>query len=255
MLSLRFCAAAAAAAAVLAMVPGPAVGQTTPASRPMLAPGEVPLTVASKGQSIFPADRAVMTLNLRCPGATTAEAQVQVRQVAGSLTNQLLALGIARDDITVDEPVSRVGFVGNEAIDEMAGELPSAEAKPTRYASLSLKVVINDLSQLPRVKGMLTQKNALFRESPAYELKNDKVARRVAIADAIGKARTDADAYAAALNMRIARIAGVTDQAAQPSMMGSYAEMIEQMISQKSAGNGKVETTVSVAVDFVLAPR
>jgi uncharacterized protein YggE len=105
------------------------------------------------------------------------------------------------------------------------------------------------------VQELLDQKDAVTLESPLFELSDNRAARSAAIADAIQKARLDADAYAAALGMRVSRLTRVKDQNAQASPFGNYAELVEKMVQQKSGPRGKVETDVNVVIEFALAPR
>ncbi len=233
------------------------LAQSIPTSmRTPLAPGEVELTVASKGASVYPADKATTTFNLRCPGATIEEATAKVNAVADGLTKELVARGIPRQNIVVDEPSARLGFVGNEAITaDLPPEMQQAIAKQPRYATLTVKVVVTDMSLLRGLREVTAKNGLVSLENTDYELNDDRAARRSAIADAVRRANADAEAYASSLGLRVARTIRVTDQAANPSIMGNYSELMERMILRKNVASGKVETSVNVAVDFVLRPQ
>jgi uncharacterized protein YggE len=241
----------------LFLVLGLAQVSSQTAERPssVLASGEIPLEVAAKGVSTFPADKATMVLNLRCSAATSAEARKLVRERADNLSRELIAAGVPSRNIAIDEPIARLGFVGNEAIQSVMDAAQQGEAKPKRSSSLAVTVTFADLALLRRVQEMLDQKDAVTLESPSYELSDNRAARRAAIADAIQKARADADAYAASLGMRVARLTRVRDQDAQASPFGDYGELFQKFAQQRNAPSGRVETDVRISVEFALAPR
>jgi len=222
-----------------------------------VASGDVELRVASKGTSVLPADLAKILLNLRCPGATREEAKAKLKGTVDTLTKALVELGVPRSDITIDDALPQMGFVGNEALDS---ELFSAAAqqqasKQPHFAMGVIKVTLTNLGLLPRVREMLNDKNAVILESPSLALRDDRAARRLAITDAVRRAQADADAYAASLGLRVGRIVRVTDQASQPGMIPNYDEMIRKLVPSHDLKPGMVETSVVAAVDFILTPR
>ena len=225
------------------------------AQAPMAGPNEIPLEIAAKGVSIVPADKATIVLNLRCNAATSTEAKKLVRERADKLSGDLIAAGVPSRNVTIDEPTAKPGFIGNETIESMTNAAAQSDAKAKRSASLAVTVTFTDFSLLRRVQELLDQKDAVTLESPLFELSDNHVARRAAIADAIQKARTDADAYASSLGMRVARLTRIRDQDAQASPFGDYGELVQKFMQQKNAPNGKVETDVRVTVEFALAPR
>jgi uncharacterized protein YggE len=223
-------------------------------AKPVTISGEVPLEVAAKGVSILPADKATIVLNLTCTAETSAEAKRLVRDRADGLVRELVLAGVPAGNISVDDS-SRVGFIGNEAMEAAMNAAQPSVTKPKRSAYLAVTVTFGDLSLLARVQGLLDHKDAVTLESPLYELSDSRAAKRAAIADAVRKARDDADAYAASLGMRVSRLAQIRDQSAQASPFGDSAELLERMVQQKGASKGKVETDVRIAVEFILAPR
>jgi uncharacterized protein YggE len=235
----------------LAQVSSPVVERPTS----VLASGEIPLEVAAKGTSINVADKATIVLNLRCSAETSVEAKKLVRERADSLSRDLAGIGVPTQNIAIDDPATRLGFVGNEAIESVMNAGEQGTAKPKRWSSLAVTVTFTDLSLLGRVQNFLDQKDAITLESPLFELSDARAARRAAIADALQNARTDAEAYAASLGMRVSRLTGVRDQDAQASPFGDSAEIFQKMMQQKTAPRGKVETDVRVTVEFALAPR
>ena len=226
---------------------------------PSLQANEIPIEMAATGVSILPADKATVTLNLRKTGATNREARASVRAFADQLTTELVNLGIPKQNIDLEEPTNRFGFVGNEAVSaaimEDMGPAPPPIKRPVS-ASASLELTISDLAMLPRLRGLIDEKDAVVMENPALSLRDDRRARNAAIQDAIAKARADADAYAAALGMKVVRVIGARDQVAQSTLtFPDYEKMFERFAGGSDVKSGMVKTSARVIVEFALTPR
>jgi uncharacterized protein YggE len=149
-----------------------------------------------------------------------------------------------------------MGFVGNEMTGDY--ELPAGTAEQLNHlvnmSSRSLEIVVRDLAAAERVRGALRQVGAGQVIGPLYELSDDAEARDAARRAALGRARADAEAYAAAMGMRVARIVRV---GARPANDSASAIMIAAMTRAQRAGldEAAVETEVRLAVDVALAPR
>jgi hypothetical protein len=178
-----------------------------------------------------------------------------VRDRADSLSSELIGIGVPSRNISIDDPATRLGFVGNETIESVMNSVDQSAAKQKRLSSLAVTVTFTDLLLLRRVQDFLDKKDVVTLESPLFELSDGRAARRAAIADALQNARADAEAYAASLGMRVSRLTGVQDQSAQASPFGDSAEVFQRMMQQKTLPRGKVETDVRVTVEFALAPR
>jgi uncharacterized protein YggE len=88
------------------------------------------------------------------------------------------------------------------------------------------------------------------------ELKNNSEARRSAIANAIARARADAETYASVIGYRIARIAKLSNQNLPELVNDDYAALLQGVGSSYSdAPAGHVVTKARVQIDFVLLPR
>jgi len=225
---------------------------------PALRDDEIAVEVAATGVSILPADKATVTLNLRKTGATNREARANVRALADQLTAELIQFGLPKQSVDFEEPTNRLGFVGNEAVSEMMESMGQASPTPKRpvSASASLKLTISDLALLPKLRGLIDQKDAVVMENPAFSLSDDRRARNAAINDATSKARLDADAYAAALGMRVRRVIRAKDQAAQATLLfPEYEKMFERFTGQSDVKSGMVKTSVRVILEFALTPR
>jgi uncharacterized protein YggE len=93
-------------------------------------------------------------------------------------------------------------------------------------------------------------------DEPGYSLKSDRAARNAAIAAGIIKARQDAEAYAAALGMRVARVISVNAQSGDTSFpFFDYERMIERITGKSDVRSGMVKTSVDMVVKFGLVRR
>ena len=68
----------------------------------------------------------------------------------------------------------------------------------------------------------------------------------------MGKARQEAEAYAAALAMRVARVVRVYDQAVTASQAQDFAQMTSLM---NGGGEDQVVTETGMGMEVLLAPR
>jgi uncharacterized protein YggE len=223
-----------------------------------LSTNEIAIEMASTGVAVLPADKATVVLTLRKTGATNREARASVRAFADQLTSELVALGLSKASIDFEEPTNRLGFVGNEAVTEMMESMGQVSPPPKRpvSASASLEITISDLAFLPKLRDFIDRKDAVVMENPSYSLSDDRRARNAAINDAISKARLDADAYAAALGMRVDRVIGAKDQAAQSNFFfPDYEKMFERFGGQSEIKSGMVKTSARVIVEFALTRR
>jgi len=221
------------------------------AQKPTIQTEEVTVEAVATGVSIDPADKATVTLNLRKSGATNLEARTNVRLFANQVTNELIALGIPKQNIDFEEPTNRLGFIGNEAMSAIMQDA-GKEALPAKRqvsAAASLKLTISDLSLLARLRDFIDQNDAVIMENPTFSLSDDRSARNAAIADGVRKARLDTDAYAAALGMRVGRVISAYDQAAQSTFsFPDYDKMVERFTGRSDVKSGMVRTSANVIV-------
>jgi Protein of unknown function (DUF541) len=94
---------------------------------------------------------------------------------------------------------------------------------------------------------------------PFYSTSDPKAAHSRAIADALAKARAEADAYAAALGMRVVRIARVSSEKqgiTWPDLMQWFGK-VDDNGSPSEANFRRLagSTYAGAKVDFVIAPK
>jgi uncharacterized protein YggE len=231
----------------------PAVAQ--PVATTPLAANEVLLELDATGTDRRPADLARFQVLLMARGVWGAAASAEIEAQAARITAAVRAAGVAAGDVRQVRG-NRMGFVGNEMTGDY--ELPAGTAEQLNHlvnmSSRSLEIVVRDLAAAERVRGALRQVGAGQVIGPLYELSDDAGARDAARPAALGRARADAEAYAAAMGMRVARIVRV---GTRPATDSASAIMIAAMTRAQRAGldEAAVETEVRLAVDVALAPR
>jgi hypothetical protein len=235
--------AVVAAAALCAAPAGAADNPSAP-----LAPDEVLLELASTGVAHNHADTITVDVSVSATAATPAEARHQVAAQVDRLLVAARASGVAAEDIKVENS-QRYGFAGNEAY---TAEEPPVPPKPT--ATLVIELRLHDVGGFPALRDALEAAGAAHVPEPDFSLSDDRVAREEAKADALRKARGEAEAYAHSLGLRVVRVVRVSEREAP--QFSSPAGMRDMMKMLNGGGNadGDVETMVNVAMDFVLGP-
>ncbi len=245
------------ALALGAALPAPAVAQV---GVPSLAPGEVLVQTSTLGHIVSAPDRATLSALVSVQGANNEVARQAARAKLARINAALAAAGIAPADI--DSGSVSIGF--NYA--ELSSELVLAAAAggwsgnnpgggPTAMATL--RITIRDLGRLAAVRELL-EANDLMVAAPVYSLADDSAARSAARAQAMQKARAEAETYAASLNMRVGRIMRITERIGLEGLnllvtdSAAFGRLFTRMWRPSSR---EVETMIAVGVDFALAPR
>jgi uncharacterized protein YggE len=114
-------------------------------------------------------------------------------------------------------------------------------------------VTIHDPSRAEPVRDALEQVDVDGTISVVYELDDDSQARRAATAAALAEARADAQDYADAMHMRVARIVRVSERMGQAE--AGWTVLSSMMMAVRGARDSDVRVDAHVAVDFALAPQ
>jgi uncharacterized protein YggE len=266
------------------------------AAQPPAAANEVLLEVNAIGTTTRRADLATFTVSLQAEGRTEAEARSSLAEKTRRLTAAVTAMGVAAADvqagpIRVEGMDMRTFDVSDEpppppeepppppegeaaAASVAAAAAASSPPRVTQpiaapisrmsggASSVSGSLIIrardmNRVQELRNEVGRVEGSYALYTTSPVFSLADPGTARSEARVRALASARADAESYAAALNMRVARLVRVTDRVGVDLlglMMGEPGR--RSIISgPETTRDGDVVVTVPIGVDFVLAPR
>ncbi|MBX3561819.1 MAG: SIMPL domain-containing protein [Sphingomonas sp.] len=254
---MRLVGAALVAAAAFGAATGSLRAQ--PVSAAPLAPGEVLLEMSVTGTSRVRAESARILVTVNARGASPVEARTAVEAMVQQVVGIAESAGVAAADIRPARRSGPVGFVGNEAFpdDETQLAMIAAQAQQGRnFASRVLEVVIRAPERADRVRAALEEAGVGMVSAPIYRADDEGAARRAARADALAKARADAEAYAASIGMRVARIVRISERMGAEGVGWTvFATMMRQAAGNEAVEGSEVETQVHLAVDFALAAR
>lgn len=225
----------------------------------MLASGEVLAQVAGLGQVRSRPEVARFRLTVTARADSAAAARSACDAALRDLQAKLHALGVPDAAITTLPPGStQIGFIGNEAYGDDDAPNPAAAAamiavaRQRKTATVGVQIELTDMARLAAVRQLLLERDDVVAQPPVLSLRDDAAARRAAVSQAVAKAREQADAYAAALGLRVARVTRVFD----PAATSEQPQVWSQMITLMNGGTGnEVMTDARVGLEAVLAPR
>jgi uncharacterized protein YggE len=248
--------ALAAVAMMTALGATPVVAQS--AAKAALAPDEVLLQISATGSSQNRADAITMLVPIHTSGESASAARAANKAKIESLKKALVAHGVEAGTVSLIQPQMPFGFVGNAAAFDLAEPDTSAvlAAAAHKKSAESLgQISLTDPAMVGAVREVVDAEDQGMAGAPVYALKDDKAARGAANADAIARARQQAEASAAALGMQVARITRVSNYGQPVSEHADYATVTRMMMGARGGAGDQVVTEARVWVDFILKPR
>jgi len=233
-----------------------------------LAAGEVLLEVNATGTATSRADLATFTLMIEAQAPSEAEARGRAEAEAARLVAAARAEGVPAGDITrqairvisvtttpeVEAAMRDLEAAANEVAEP--GSPPIAHAPPQPVATGRVEVRVRDVARVAAVREVLERNGAANGAEPVYTLTDPRPARDQARRRAIAAARAEADAYAAALGLRVVRIVRVTERVGADllALMTGGADEMRRLMGGGDGRTGEVTTALALGIDFVLAP-
>lgn len=243
---------------ILSMITGlgatPAAAQAS--ANTALAPGEVLLQISANGSSRDKADTVTILVPISTTGATASAARAANEASIERLKKALVARGVPAGSASVVPMQGSFGFIGNETanLDLLPGTAFAAAGREKSARSL-IQIILTNPAMMSAVRAALDAENQAMTGPPVYALKDDRPASAAASADAIAKARRQADLSAAALGLRVARIVRVSNYGEQTNEVPDYESMARMMMGARADEGDQVVTRARVWIDFVLQPR
>jgi uncharacterized protein len=238
----------------------------SPVSTQPLAADEVLVELSASGEAVSPADLAIVTIPFTARAATDEAARRGYEAQAARMRAEARAAGAAGDDVEIQPPVS-MGLMADYADAEMdtvlepeSADVPEAEVpEPERSYVVSggMTIRLRDPARVPDLDRALRAIDDTLTPEILYESSDDGPARRAARAHAITIARADAEAYAAALGLRVVRIVRVSERMGMDLMSLMFSNpVLASLMAQGSHEQGPdIVVRVFVGIDFALAPR
>ncbi|HEX8192913.1 MAG TPA: SIMPL domain-containing protein [Allosphingosinicella sp.] len=246
-----------------------AVPAASQVSLPPLAPGEVLLELSAVGTARTPATSATLLLNVRVEGESEEAARRALGAALRRVTATARAGGLAALDIEVtDRGVNSDPYPDstllNAAMVDFDVDMANSTVEPVSesavlHGSATVNLSIRNPAGARDLQRRFAAMEGVDTSEPDFQLDDDSAARREARADALRRARADAEAYAASMNMRVARVLRVTERGGIDVMsliLGGRNEMLRSMeAAEPVTADGRILTYAAVGVDYALAPR
>lgn len=265
--------ALAAPLAALLQVPTSAIAAKAPP------PAEVILQI--NASAVVPPDRAIVTITLSGKGPTEAEAKADLVTNQKAFSEELSRQGISgtsvehgeavRDPSKRDPIAMEAAYAAEDAAYAAAdaaapsgrapkrkGAVPAA-ARPVVVTAPST-ITVNDVTKIDNLRsigvanGIQTYQ---FQRGVRFVTSNPDAARKAARDQAIAKAKREADEYAASLGHKVVRISRVSNSSPPVSIGDIYGlfGMVDTMPERFMPSYYGATTSVSVSIDFVIAPN
>jgi uncharacterized protein YggE len=239
--------AALLAAAVL-FSPAAAAAQSVPIA---LAPGEVLLQVDAQGEHRARPDVMTVTAGVITTGKTAREALAANSELANRLIDAVRRAGVEPRDVrtaelSVDPQFSEGDRSGNDnRVPRILGYT----------ASNRLELRLRDLGKASDIVDALFAAGANSVRGPVFSLADPKPAQREARRSAVATAREEADTYADALGMRVARVLRVSERGGFETRDGENIIVTGSRVSRTPVKPGELSTRIDILIDYALVPR
>jgi hypothetical protein len=233
----------------LLVVPAAAGAQSIPIS---LAPGEVLLKVEAEGQARSRPDVMSVTAGVVTTGRTAKAALAANNLLANRLLDAVRAQGVAPRDVRTDELSVKPQF------DKSDEDRASSEDRAPRIvgyiATNNVNLTLRDLGKAPDIVDALFEAGANSVRGPNFSLSDPAPAQHEARRDAVAAARAQADEYAAALGMRVARVLRLSERGDFDEENGNYITVTGSRIPRAPLEPGEITTRIRVWIDYAMVP-
>ncbi|HEX8573409.1 MAG TPA: SIMPL domain-containing protein [Allosphingosinicella sp.] len=240
-------AGVAAALALTAALSAPAAAQDVAIA---LAPGEVLLKVEAQGEHLDRPDVMSISAGVVTTGRSAKDALAANAAMANRLVAAVRASGIEPRDVQTTQLAVRPQF------DRGGDEGEDSVRRITGYvARNSVALRLRDLGKAPDIVNALFEAGANEVQGPSFSLQDPAPALKAARFAAVAEARSEADTYAEALGMRIARVLRVSERSSFEGEDAGYITVTGSRIPLTPLEPGEVRTRVQLWIDYAMVPR
>ena len=222
------------------------------------APGEVPLHIEATGE--VPPDIVMFGLTQQAQAPSQAAANSALEHQHGALLKRLGELGVRPADIDWTRDAIQSPSTGDSMTDVASEGEASKPPAPVYSADATARITLRDTSKLPAVMtamAALPDPATVSSRDMHYSFTDERAARALAVQRGFATARHDAEAYAAAAQMKIARIERISSARSPFSAtdMQQFIAKFAGVLDRKSfPGDVFSSVTAAVVVDYVLVP-
>lgn len=230
-------------APVASITPGSAVAQVALAP---LAANETLLSVEAEGVAKARPDLMLLTAGVVTTGATAQNAVAENNRQLAAMLAAVRTAGIEASDIRTTNFSVKPRFAGDDREDAVI----------TGYvASNQVEIRFRDLSRADALITTLFAAGANSVGGPRFGLSDAVSTTRSAERAALAAARVEAENYASALGMRIARVLRVSDRQFSTDRWSDAIVVTGSRVQPTPIEPGEIEVEAKVFVDFALVPR
>ncbi|HEX8481270.1 MAG TPA: SIMPL domain-containing protein [Allosphingosinicella sp.] len=209
------------------------------------------LKVEAEGQHLSRPDLMEITAGVVTTGRTAKEALAANNLLANRLLAAVRQNGIEARDVQTSE----LSVTAQFSPDESDGEEEARVRRITGYVARNrLRLQLRELRRAPDIVGALFEAGANEVQGPSFGLSDEAPALRAARRAAVTEARAQAETYAEALGMKIARVLRVSEN--RFATEGEqYITVTGSRVRPTPLEPGEVATTVEIFIDYAMVPR
>lgn len=209
------------------------------------------ISVSGTGEVAAAPDRAVVSLGAVMEAKQAVDAQKQLAQVMQRVLKDIKALGIP------DQKIRTAGLYLNPVYSHStprAGQDPEAPRIVGYRAGNSVRVEVDDIERVGSVIDAGISAGANQLAGLSFELKDDLTYRQQALKIACHEARTNAEAIAAALALKLGDILEVREDGAPVHYPSERRFAAPAAAGATPVQPGQVQVTGAVTVRFKVLP-
>jgi uncharacterized protein YggE len=217
-----------------------------------LAPGEVLLKVEAQGEHLARPDVVSVRAGVVTTGRTAKQALAANAELANRVLDAVRAAGIQPRDIRTSELAVSPQYAperperrDDEGLRTIVGY----------FARNTLSLRLRDLTKAPEIVDSLFSAGANEVRGPTFSLSDPAPATRAARQAAVAAARLEADTYAEALGMKVARVLRVSERGEFRNEDGDTIVVMGSRTRPTPMEPGEIAITGRVWIDYALVPR
>lgn len=247
--SLSSLVVAGAVACAPAMAQQPAAA---PAPMAMAHPSPPPTLVANgQGETKITPDRARLEVSVQTRAATAAEAGAQNAKKQQSVLDALRKVGFTSEQLST---------VNYNLFPEMQYDKNGQSPRVVAYnATNTVRIDIRDVGMIGKAIDASLEAGANMISSLSFYSSNTDAARRSALASAVARARSDADAMASAAGGSVGALLELSTSDFAPPVIYNRANMAGDMSAKMAVATpiepGEQTVTATVVARWVFIPR